>query len=118
MIRVKRIYEPVEPDDGIRVLVDRTWPRGVSKENAHVDLWLKSLAPSKEACIQLSSGAIDWPAFVAIHRSRVMTDCEELKRLVELAKSGTVTLLYANRDTQHNSAVLLKQLVEELLAQG
>jgi len=111
--RVKRIYEAPAPDDGFRVLVDRLWPRGISKANAHVDLWLKDVAPSDDLRRGVHSGKMTWSAFTKAY-SRELKDEPAKSALASLrAHRGRVTLLYAARDEEHNNAVALKALLEK-----
>ncbi|MBN9624073.1 MAG: DUF488 family protein [Actinobacteria bacterium] len=115
-IRTKRVYEPATEDDGLRVLVDRYWPRGLRKEGAKVDLHLTGLAPS---------GALRrWfdhdPALFERFRSRYVEELErnerpELGDLVERARTGPVTLLFVARDVEHNNAVVLADLLRQRL---
>jgi uncharacterized protein YeaO (DUF488 family) len=112
-VRVKRIYEPAEAGDGYRVLVDRLWPRGVSRERAHLDQWARELAPSDE----LRRWFGHEPARFNEFRSRYLTElkdhAEEVAELRQRARSGPLTMLYAARDEQHNEAVVLAELVRK-----
>ncbi|MFB6491069.1 MAG: DUF488 domain-containing protein [Thermoproteus sp. AZ2] len=112
MIKVKRVYDPPEPDDGLRILVDRLWPRGVKKESAKIDLWLKEVAPSDELRRWFGHDPAKWEEFKARYAEELRGNpaFEELKRL---AASGNITLLYAARDRAHNNAVVLKELLEK-----
>jgi uncharacterized protein YeaO (DUF488 family) len=111
MITIKRIYDPPGRGDGKRVLVDRLWPRGLSKDTAHVDEWLKELAPSNELRTWFGHDPGKWDEF----RTRYIQELENHKDLVERlhaeAEKETVTLLYAAKDTEHNNAVVLKELI-------
>ena len=113
MIQVKRIYEPPAELDGKRVLVERLWPRGMSKEKARVDLWLKDIAPS----VQLRQWFAHDPAKWAEFRARYQTELEQAPQAVaqlrQLLEQHTVTLVYATRDEQHNSTVVLKEFLEQ-----
>jgi uncharacterized protein YeaO (DUF488 family) len=108
-VRVRRIYEPPEPADGYRVLVDRLWPRGVSKSAAHLDEWDKAVAPSDE----LRRWYGHDPGKFAEFRQRYDTElqaperAEALAHLEDLARSGTITLLTATRDVEHSEAAVL-----------
>ena len=112
-IALKRVYDEPAPDDGTRVLVERLWPRGISKERAHIDLWLKEVAPSHELRTWFGH---DPEKFVEFRR-RYETELasgpgqEALTRLRELAKHGPVTLVFAARDTEHTNAVVLRYLL-------
>lgn len=110
--RVKRIYEPAAEDDGFRVLVDRIWPRGVSREAATVDLWLKEVAPSAE----LRKWFGHAPERFAEFRERYLEELDTNPAFARLqratAEHERVTLLYGARDRQHNQAVVLRELLE------
>ena len=113
-VRTRRIYDDPGPDDGARILVDRLWPRGVSKEAAALDAWAKELAPSDELRRWFDHDSGKWEAF----RTRYADELAEKRDLVEstiLAREGTVTLLYATTDVEHNNAVALKEHVEGLV---
>ena len=113
-LRVKRVYAAAEPGDGLRVLVDRLWPRGISKDKAHIDLWLKDLAPSDALRRRVHADPSAWDAFVLDYAHELAREpahsavAELRKRLRE----GPVTALYAARDETHNNAVALKRLLE------
>lgn len=117
-IQCKRIYEAAEAADGARVLVDRLWPRGVSKERAALTEWMKDVAPStalREAFCHMPER---YPAFVAGYREELETRPEKrecVRRLLEMARGGTLTLLYADRDTRMNNAVALQAYLHERL---
>jgi uncharacterized protein YeaO (DUF488 family) len=112
-IALKRVYDEPDPGDGTRVLVERLWPRGLSKERAHVDIWLKEIAPSRE----LRTWYGHDPDKFAEFRRRYETELAKptgqvaLARLRELAKQGTVTLVFAARDTQLSNATVLRDLL-------
>jgi uncharacterized protein YeaO (DUF488 family) len=112
---LKRVYEPASPRDGSRVLVDRLWPRGVSKEAAHLKLWLKEVAPSDELRQWYHAHPAQWPKF----RDRYMEELsapESAAALAQLhklaAKSKTLTLLFASRELERNNATVLKELLD------
>lgn len=111
-IRLKRIYEPAAPEDGSRILVDRLWPRGVSKEAAHIDLWLKELAPSDALREWFGHDPEKWPEFRVRYFRELKSREESLGVLREKAKEGIVTLLFGAADTAHNNAVALKEFLE------
>jgi uncharacterized protein YeaO (DUF488 family) len=112
--RVKRIYEPAAAEDGVRVLVDRLWPRGVSKQKAHLDTWLKEIAPSDALRHRFHDHADLWTEFMEAYRRELEQEPAKtaVADLREKAKHQTVTLLYAARDESHNNAVALKALLE------
>ena len=113
-VKVKRVYERPAKDDGSRILVDRLWPRGLSKEKAGVDLWLKDIAPSTELRKWFGHDPEKWKAF----RGRYETELKSKDELVEMLKAkagkGTITLLYAARDEKHNEALVLKKVLERM----
>lgn len=113
MIRTKRIYEPVEPFDGKRILVDRLWPRGLSKEKAAVHEWMKELAPSHELRKWFHHELADFEAFKEKYREELIHDERKaplLKQLLQWSEEGTVTLLYSAKDEERNQAVVLAEL--------
>lgn len=111
-INIKRVYDPVSPQDGRRILVDRLWPRGITKEKAGIDEWLKDIAPSNELRKWFSHDPLKWREF----RDRYIKELKEkpdlLERLRAEAKKGNVTLLYSARDAEHNNARALKEAVD------
>jgi uncharacterized protein YeaO (DUF488 family) len=112
VIRIKRIYERPSPEDGFRVLVDRLWPRGVSKTDAAIDLWLKEAAPSDELRRSYAHQPGHWSEFRSRYHAELAAKPDILTPLREKAAQGTVTLLYAARDQQHNNALALKEFLE------
>ncbi len=116
-IMVKRVYERATPSDGVRVLVDRLWPRGLSKERASVRAWLRELAPSEGLRKWIHARPEAWPTFrkrylKELTRPEAAGALEQLYRLA--GKHRRMTLLYASRNEKHNNAVVLKQLLEGL----
>lgn len=103
-IRIKRVYEPAEPQDGRRVLVDRLWPRGLTKEQAHIDLWLKGIAPSTELRQWFGHNPERWEAFKERYLAELKDNPESIQQLKEELDKGKVTLVYAAKDEQHNHA--------------
>lgn len=112
MIKLKRVYQEPSPADGLRILVDRLWPRGLTKERAAVDLWLKELAPSTELRKWFGHDPAKWREFQTRYRKEVHDNDEVLQVLKEKAKKNTVTLVYGARDEHHNEALVLKQILE------
>ena len=108
MIRVKRIYEDPSRDDGVRVLVDRLWPRGLSREKAKVDLWLKEIAPSDTLRKWFGHDETKWTQFEERYFAELDEKGEILERVSRMSKKR-VTLLYGARDEKHNNAVALKE---------
>jgi len=118
MIRIKRAYEPPARGDGLRFLVERLWPRGVSKSALHADAWLKDVAPSTELRTWYGHQLERWPAFRARYRSELRRNKRALAPLLAAAKRRNVTLLYAAHDESHNSALVLKKFLERSLDHG
>lgn len=117
-LRRKRAYDTAEASDGFRVLVDRLWPRGVSKERAEIDLWAKDAAPSPELRKQWHAAPDDdWGMYADHYRAELAGEtAPALERLAaELKKHDAVTLVYAAHDEQHNHAVVLEEALRELL---
>jgi uncharacterized protein YeaO (DUF488 family) len=108
-LMVKRIYEPPAPDDGQRVLVDRIWPRGVSKEHAVLALWLKEIAPSDELRNWFGHEPARWAEFQERYRVELDGNGEVVAQLHGLLRQGKVTLLYGAHDEAHNNAVALAE---------
>lgn len=108
-ITVRRVYEGPSRSDGYRVLVDRVWPRGVSKDAAAVDAWLKSVAPSTELRKWFDHDPARWGEFRRRYFAELDEGPEGLDDLLERARTGTVTLVYSARDTEHNQAVALRE---------
>jgi uncharacterized protein YeaO (DUF488 family) len=114
MIRLKRAYDPATPDDGFRILVERLWPRGLTKERAGIDLWLKEIAPSPELRKWFGHDPLKWEEFSLRYRAELDNNPEAIQHLQQiLKKESIVTFIYAARDLQHNSAVLLKTYLEQ-----
>ena len=113
MLAIKRVYEPAEAGDGARYLVERLWPRGIKKENLPMQAWLKDVAPSPELRQWYSHEVDKWPEFQRRYRAELDANPAAWKPLLEASRRGKVTLLYAARDTEHNSALLLKIYLEE-----
>jgi uncharacterized protein YeaO (DUF488 family) len=112
MIKLKRAYEEPARDDGFRVLVERLWPRGLSKERAALDLWLKEVAPSPELRKWYAHDTLKWEEFQKRYRKELEQKKDELALLREKSRDGTVTFVYAAKDETHNSALVLKQFIE------
>jgi uncharacterized protein YeaO (DUF488 family) len=116
MLRTKRVYDPPDPSDGYRVLVDRLWPRGLTKEAAKLDEWLKEIAPSQELRKWFGHDPARWTEFVTRYRVELdRSAAPHLGRLAKLAQQGPLTLLYAAREERHNSASVLRDVVEARL---
>ena len=110
--RLKRVYDAAADDDGIRVLVDRLWPRGLSKQAARIDHWMKDVAPSDALRKQFHARPERWPEFRTAYGAELHGNpaLDELRKLVHAHR---VTLLYAARDTEHNNAVALAQILKD-----
>ncbi len=111
-IKVKRAYEAADPKDGCRVLVDRLWPRGMTKEAAHIDVWLKDIAPSTELRKWFNHDAARWREFEERYAQEVEQHPEALAQLMAQLRRGPVTLVYGAKDEAHNNAVALKEFIE------
>lgn len=112
MIRTKRVYDEPAEADGYRVLVDRIWPRGVSKEKAAVDQWMKEIAPSTGLRKWFGHEPERWPEFRNRYRAELENHGELVDELRRHAARKALTLVYAARDEEHNQAVVLKELLE------
>lgn len=113
MIKARRVYEKPTDEDGFRILVDRLWPRGISKESARADLWLKEVAPSEDLRRWFSHDPKKWIEF----KKRYRMELEEKKEIIDTIRSlerknGKITLLYAAKDTEHNNAAFLKEYLD------
>lgn len=113
-IAVKRVYAKPGRDDGYRVLVDRLWPRGLTKEEARLDLWLKEVAPSNELRTWFHADRSRWQDFRRRYLAELKEHREELRPLAERASRSPVTLVFAVKDEERNNAVVLKQYLERL----
>jgi uncharacterized protein YeaO (DUF488 family) len=118
LLKIKRVYESPEASDGTRFLVDRLWPRGIKKENLKMETWLKDVAPSPELRKSFAHDPAKWKEFEKRYRAELKANREAWKPILEAAKRGNATLLYSARDTEHNSAVLLKKFLEAKLKKG
>jgi uncharacterized protein YeaO (DUF488 family) len=113
MLKVKRVYEVASPSDGFRVLVDRLWPRGVSKENAHVDLWLKEIGPSNALRKWFGHDPKRWSAFQERYWKELRAQPELVDQLKKMLKEHrSVTLLFGAKDEEHNQAVALAAFLQ------
>jgi uncharacterized protein YeaO (DUF488 family) len=110
-VKLKRAYEPPAPDDGTRILIDRLWPRGLSKEAAALDLWMKEIAPTTELRKWFAHDPARWEEFRRRYADEVRQNAEMLKELGTLARQGPVTLVYSARDDAHNDAIVLREVL-------
>ncbi|HET8865380.1 MAG TPA: DUF488 family protein [Gracilimonas sp.] len=115
MLKTKRVYEEPSKDDGYRILTERLWPRGVSKERAALDKWMKSIAPSHDLRKWFGHDADKWEEFKERYR-RELFGSDAVNEMLEIIKNHeTVTMVYASKDEEYNSTVLLKGFLEDLL---
>jgi uncharacterized protein YeaO (DUF488 family) len=110
-IRLRRAYDPAKPSDGYRVLIDRLWPRGVSKEEARLDAWERELAPSTELRQWFSHEPNRFDEFRRRYTEELRDQRPRLAELRRRAREGRLTLVYAARDTEHNDAVVLAEIL-------
>lgn len=116
-IQLKRVYDPPEETDGERLLVDKLWPRGMRKDAARLSAWLKDLAPSDELRRWFGHDPGRWPEFQERYGAELQAPEKEkvIRELAQKAGQGTITLIFAARDTRHNNAVVLKSAIEQYL---
>jgi uncharacterized protein YeaO (DUF488 family) len=112
MLKIKRIYDPPGRDDGFRVLVDRLWPRGVRKDEAKIDLWLKDISPSEGLRKWYHANPEQWEGFRKKYLGELAGKNEEVRLLRDKMKAERVTLLYAKRDERFNNAAVLRDYLE------
>lgn len=111
-VGLKRAYDKPSADDGYRILVDRVWPRGISKDDAKIDKWLKDIAPTKELRKWFGHDAEKWPEFKKRYFRQLEERSEAVDEVKQRAGEKTVTLVYAAKDEDHNNAVALKEYLE------
>lgn len=117
-LQIKRAYLPAAPEDGFRILVDRLWPRGLSKEKARLDMWEKEIAPSSDERKKLHQGQEDFETFRQDYLKELenFMDAESfIRKIRDLLKTGNVTLVYASKDPNANNAVVLKDWLDRKL---
>jgi uncharacterized protein YeaO (DUF488 family) len=112
-VGLKRAYDKPAKADGYRVLVDRLWPRGISKSEARIDLWLKEIAPSRELRKWFAHDPHKWAGFKKRYFNELDERNEEVQEVVDKARKGRVTLVYAAKDEQNNNAVALKEYLQD-----
>ena len=112
-LRIKRVYAKPDREDGKRILVDRLWPRGLTKEKAKVDLWLKDVSPSNELRKWFGHDPKKWPEFRRRYKKELKTLDSSLAALRQEARQETVTLVYGAKDQAHNEAVVLLELLQK-----
>jgi uncharacterized protein YeaO (DUF488 family) len=118
MIRIKRVYEAPDSDDGKRFLVERLWPRGMKKESLAMEGWLKDVAPSNALRQWFGHEPARWEEFKRRYSEELENNPAALTPLLDVARQGTVTLLYSAHDQEHNNALALKIILDERLAKG
>ncbi len=115
MIRVKRVYDLEGTSEGRRFLVERLWPRGIKKENLHMDAWLKDVAPSQALRQWFGHDPAKWEEFQRRYLAELESHPEAWRPILDAARQGEVTLLYSARDTEHNNAIVLKEFLQKQL---
>jgi uncharacterized protein YeaO (DUF488 family) len=111
VLLVKRVYQPADRSDGFRILVDRLWPRGVSKEKAALGEWMKEIAPSTELRTWFAHDPKKWPEFRKRYRQELRSRADLVREIAARASRGRVTLVYGARDEDHNEAVVLAEVI-------
>lgn len=114
-IRLKRVYDSPAAEDGFRVLVERLWPRGITKAEAHLDLWMREIAPSSDLRKWFAHDPAKWEEFSVRYEKELDKNRELVNILEQKSRQTTVTLVYAAHDVQHNSASVLKRIIEKNL---
>ena len=118
MIKLKRVYETPDAQDGTRVLVERLWPRGLNKQHAKVDEWLKEIAPSTELRKWFAHDPARWAEFQTRYKTELAEKSVLVAQLKQMARNATITLVFAAKDEQHNSALVLKRYLEQFSARA
>lgn len=113
MVKIKRVYDPPSEDDGKRILVDRLWPRGIKKDKARIDEWIKDIAPSTGLRRWFSHERSKWQEFKKLYRRELEGKLDLIERLANESKKRTITLLFSAKDREHNNALVLKEMIEE-----
>jgi len=114
-VKVKRVYQPASPEDGTRVLVDRLWPRGVSRAELKLDEWLKEIAPSNELRQRFHHDKDKWEEFQQMYFKELDQHPDLVEQLIRKSRAGDITLLYAAKDEIQNNAIALKNYLENKL---
>ena len=112
MIKTRRIYDKPETDDGLRILVDRIWPRGLKKNGVKIDLWQKDIAPSSSTRKWFKHDQRKWNEFKRRYYNELKDKQEIVKLLLEKSKEGTITLLYSSKEEKYNNAIALKEFLQ------
>jgi len=113
-IFLKHAYEQPEPGDGYRILVDRLWPRGMTKERIKVDEWKKNVAPSERLRKAFHGGELTWSEFRTAYLTELKSHRDELRQVARICKGDRITLVFSARDKEHNNAVVLRQYLNML----
>ncbi len=113
MIRTKRAYDPPSKSDGKRILIDRLWPRGIKKEDAKIDEWIRDAAPSTELRKWFSHDPAKWNECRSRYKDELKERADLLQRLRKESRKGTITLVFAAKDSEHANAVVLKEVLEK-----
>jgi uncharacterized protein YeaO (DUF488 family) len=113
-IKIKRVYEPKEKSDGYRILVDGLWPRGIKKEDLHVDVWLKEIAPSAALRKWFNHEEKKWTGFKSKYNAELKHSPAAQEIIMQAKKHKTVTLVYSAKDELHNQAVVIKEFLEQV----
>ena len=118
MIKLKRVYQPASPDDGVRILVERLWPRGIKKDALNLDTWLKNVAPSDGLRQWFGHDPKKWNGFRDRYFAELEANPQTWESVAKTARRGRVTLIYSSRDMEHNNAVALKDYLEDKMRRG
>ena len=118
MIKLKRVYEPASRDDGVRILVERLWPRGIKKAALKLDTWLKDVAPSDGLRQWFGHEPKKWNGFRDRYFAELEANPQTWESVAKAARRGRVTLIYSSRDMEHNNAVALKDYLEDKMRRG
>lgn len=111
MVQIKRVYDPASPEDGKRILIDRLWPRGMKKDEAKIDEWIKEIAPSTDLRKWFAHDPERWREFKRRYQQELKTKSDVIELLRKEARKGTVTLLFSAHDLEHNNAVVLREVI-------
>jgi uncharacterized protein YeaO (DUF488 family) len=112
-IQLKRVYEESSENDGKRILIDRLWPRGLTKEKSRIEIWLKDIAPLTELRTWFEHDPSKWDDFKKRYRNELKNNSETVSKLIEQISQGKVTLVYSAKDKEHNNAVVLAEYLGE-----
>jgi uncharacterized protein YeaO (DUF488 family) len=118
MIKLKRVYEPASPDDGVRILVERLWPRGIKKIALKLDTWLKDVAPSDGLRRWFGHEPKKWNDFRNRYFAELEANSQTWESVAKAARRRRVTLIYSSHDTEHNNAVALKDYLQDKMRRG